>query len=126
MGFMDEVYNAFDFLCDEQGLQKIESIGDTYMACGTSALREANNSQQLVKKIKKVTGIKIDIIDGRREAEIIASSELYNLMQSDRSYLYVDVGGGSTELNLISKNKYIFNYFHMIIQSRQIIINKAL
>jgi len=83
-------------------LLKIHNV-ELYMACGTSALREANNSQQLVNKIHKKTGIKIDIIDGRREAEIIASSELYDLMKPDKSYLYVDVGGGSTELTVFSK-----------------------
>lgn len=87
-------------------LLKVHNV-DSYMACGTSALREANNSQQLVKKIKKETGIKIEVIDGRREAEIIASSELYDLMKPDKSYLYVDVGGGSTELTVFSKGKII-------------------
>lgn len=76
-----------------------------YMACATSALREAKNGKQLIKKIKKETEVEIELIDGSREAEIIAMTDLYDIMEPQKSYLFVDVGGGSTELSVILNEK---------------------
>ncbi len=87
-------------------LMKVYKI-DKYMACATSALREAYNGTEVVEIIKKKADIKIEIIDGRKEAAIIASSELHHLLKSDQTYLYVDVGGGSTEFSLFSNGKMI-------------------
>ncbi len=87
-------------------LMEIHEVED-YMACATSALREANNGQKVVEKIEKETKVAIQIIDGRREAEIIASSELFGLIQDNNTYLYVDVGGGSTEFTVFSGGKII-------------------
>ncbi len=71
-----------------------------YKACATSAMREAENGKELVQLIKDQTGIQIDIIDGKDEAAIIAMTDLHQLINTDASYLYVDVGGGSTEFTL--------------------------
>jgi len=71
-----------------------------YKACATSAMREAENGNEVVKLIKEKTGIQIDIIDGTNEAAIIAMTDLNDLINSDATYLYVDVGGGSTEFTL--------------------------
>ncbi|MDY8135769.1 exopolyphosphatase [Aquimarina sp. 2201CG5-10] len=71
-----------------------------YKACATSAMREAENGKDVVALIKEKTGIQIDIIDGRDEAAIIAMTDLHELINSDATYLYVDVGGGSTEFTL--------------------------
>lgn len=76
-----------------------------YMACATSAMREAENGGVVVKKIKRQTGMKIDIIDGDREAELLYSNHIAEVLDSKTSYLYIDVGGGSTELTLISNKK---------------------
>ena len=74
-----------------------------YKACATSAMREADNGAEVAALIKKKTGLDIQIIDGNDEANIIATTDLQSLIDSDRSYLYVDVGGGSTEFTLYAK-----------------------
>lgn len=78
---------------------------DGYRACATSAMRDAENGPELVALIKAETGIEIEIIDGNDEAAIIASTDLYELIQVDKTYLYVDVGGGSTEFTVYSKGR---------------------
>jgi len=78
-----------------------------YMACATSAVREATNGPEVVRKLRNKSGISLEIIDGRREAEIISFNQPFKFIEKDKSYLYVDVGGGSTELSLISNDKMI-------------------
>lgn len=78
-----------------------------YKACATSAMREATNGTQIVKNIFDKTGVEIEIIDGKKEAAIISSTDLNELIESDGSYLYVDVGGGSTEFTIFSNGKII-------------------
>lgn len=80
---------------------------EKYKACATSAMREANNSKEVIDIIKKKSKIKIEIIDGKTEAAIIASYDLHNFINSEKTYLYVDVGGGSTEFSLFSDGKMI-------------------
>ncbi|BCY29073.1 Ppx/GppA phosphatase family protein [Flavobacterium okayamense] len=87
-------------------LMKVHKV-EKYKACATSAMREANNGLDIVNLIKKKADIKIDIIDGKKEASIIASSDLKQFINSDRTYLYVDVGGGSTEFSLFSEGKIV-------------------
>ena len=69
-----------------------------YMACATSAMRESSNGSEIAKRIEAATGIKIHIIDGQKEGELINNVVVQSL--DDRQYLHIDVGGGSTELNL--------------------------
>ena len=78
-------------------LMKIHGV-EKYMVCATSALREANNSKYIVKKIKDKLKMKIQIIDGRKEAEIISYSDIfnYNNLNLSKNLMYIDVGGGST------------------------------
>ncbi len=78
-----------------------------YKACATSAMREAENGVALVNLIKEQTGIQIDIIDGKDEAAIIAMTDLHELINTDATYLYVDVGGGSTEFTIYHNGKTI-------------------
>ncbi len=87
-------------------LMKVHNV-DRYLAYATSALREANNGLQVTTEIRKKTGIKIEIIDGHREAEIIASTDLYKVVKPDQNYLFVDVGGGSTELTVYSHGQIV-------------------
>jgi exopolyphosphatase/guanosine-5'-triphosphate,3'-diphosphate pyrophosphatase len=87
-------------------LMKVHKV-EKYMACATSAMREAANGEDVVEFIKEQTGIKIHLIDGKKEAKIIASSDLYQFLKTDETYLYIDVGGGSTELTLFSEGKII-------------------
>ncbi|HMU47646.1 MAG TPA: exopolyphosphatase [Chitinophagaceae bacterium] len=77
-------------------------------ACATSAMRDAANSQEIIKKVKAETGIEINIISGQEEASFIYENHIAENMTSDESYLYIDVGGGSTELTFFSDNKLIF------------------
>ncbi len=97
---MTDAMKAFKLL---MGVYKVEK----YMACATSAMREAYNGKEIVEIIKKKAAIKIEIIDGRKEAAIIASTGLHHFLKTDATYLYVDVGGGSTEFSLFSDGKMI-------------------
>lgn len=87
-------------------LMKVHKV-ERYMAFATSAMREAYNAKEVVALIKKKADIKIEIIDGKKEAAIIASTDLHHLIKSDETYLFVDVGGGSTEFTLFSAGKMI-------------------
>jgi len=78
-----------------------------YRACATSAMREASNGHAVAKIIKEKTAITIDIIDGEEEAAIIAATDLYTIIDSEKHYLYVDVGGGSTEFTIYSHGKVV-------------------
>ena len=87
-------------------LMKVYKV-EQYMACATSAMREAYNGKEVVDIIKKKADVKIEIIDGKKEAAIIASSDLNQFIKTEQTYLYVDVGGGSTEFSLFSNGKMI-------------------
>ncbi len=87
-------------------LMKIHRV-ERYLAYATSALREANNGQQFVKRVRELTDVQIEIIDGQREAEIIASTDLYAVLKPNKNYLFVDVGGGSTELTVYSQGEIV-------------------
>lgn len=87
-------------------LMKVHKV-ERYMAFATSAMREAYNAKEVVDLIKKKADIKIEIIDGKKEAAIIASTDLHHLLRTDQTYLFVDVGGGSTEFTLFSDGKMI-------------------
>ena len=79
-----------------------------WRACATSAMRDAENGQELVGRIYEKTGIKIEIIDGKEEARLISADLMRSLAGRDGdTYLYVDVGGGSTELNLVQGDQLI-------------------
>ena len=97
---MVDAMNAFRLLMKVHKVEK-------YMAFATSAMREANNANEVIDIIKKKSDIKIEIIDGEKEAAIIASTDLHYLLKTDKTYLYVDVGGGSTEFSLFSNGKIV-------------------
>ncbi len=77
-------------------------------ACATSAMRDAANSPELIKRIKDETGIDIEIISGDQEASFIYENHIAEELANDESYLYIDVGGGSTELTFFSDGELIF------------------
>lgn len=77
-------------------------------ACATSAMRDAVNAAEIIKKVKAETGIEIQIISGQEEASLIYENHTADNMTSEESYLYIDVGGGSTELTFFSDGKLIF------------------
>lgn len=77
-------------------------------ACATSAMRDAINSEEIIRKVKAETGIQIHIITGQEEASLIYENHIAENMDSEESYLYIDVGGGSTELTFFSDGKLVF------------------
>lgn len=89
---------SYKLLMEVYGVEK-------YKAFATSAMREAKNAEEVVERVRKEADIEIEVIDGNKEAQIIFSSELSTLIQTKKSFLYVDVGGGSTEITLITKGK---------------------
>ncbi|UUV21156.1 exopolyphosphatase [Flavobacterium sp. CBA20B-1] len=97
-GRMIKAMQAFKLLMDVYKVEK-------YAACATSAMREAYNGKELVEEIAQKANIHIDIIEGKTEAAIIANSDLQAFIKSNGHYLYVDVGGGSTEFTLFSNGK---------------------
>ncbi|GAB4192067.1 MAG: rod shape-determining protein [Thermoflexibacter sp.] len=85
---------------------------DDYMICATSAMREARNADKIVRKVYDTLGLKIEIIEGEKEAEIISQAIVKHL--DDRNFLHIDVGGGSTELNLyVNRQKVAMHSFKM-------------
>jgi len=77
-------------------------------ACATSAMRDAMNAADIIKKVKAETGIEIKVISGQEEASFIYENHVAEAMTADESYLYVDVGGGSTDITFFSDGKLIF------------------
>lgn len=100
----DNISRMIDAMEAFKLLMKVHKV-ERYKACATSAMREADNGEEVVKKIFESTGVKIDIIGGKEEAAIISSTDLKELIKGTNSYLYVDVGGGSTEFTLFSSGK---------------------
>lgn len=78
-----------------------------YRACATSAMREASNGAEVVARIREATGIQIEIIDGEIEADLIAATDFGHFIGTEKAFLYVDVGGGSTEFTLYSEGRVI-------------------
>ena len=72
---------------------------DAYMICATSAMREAENGANIVERIKNELGMEIHLIEGDKEAELI-NNVIIAVLENDKTYLHIDVGGGSTELNI--------------------------
>lgn len=97
---LTKTMKAFWYLMDAQGIEM-------FRACATSAMREAENSEQVVKYIKKEANVKIEVISGKEEADLIFSNFAVQKLDKSLNYLYIDVGGGSTEITLIKKGKRI-------------------
>jgi exopolyphosphatase/guanosine-5'-triphosphate,3'-diphosphate pyrophosphatase len=93
---------AFKHLLEAYGVQ-------SYRACATAAMREASNSKSVIDTVLKHSGLKIEVIDGRTEAELIYGNHIEKMLDPNLSYLYIDVGGGSTELTLFSNGKTLFS-----------------
>ncbi len=89
-------------------LMKIYEVDD-YRACATSAMRDATNSNEIIHKVMKKTGIRIEVISGKEEARIIYDNHIENLLKPEKNYIYVDVGGGSTEISFITQSELKFS-----------------
>ncbi len=114
-------FDVFDngFVSDEKKRKLMETLKayrlimniynvEAYKACATSAMRDASNGPEIMKEILAETGFEIKIITGLEEANILYETHIADNLGSSKSYLYIDVGGGSTEVTLFSNNQIIF------------------
>lgn len=95
VGDLIKTMSAFRNLMDVYGVT-------AYLACATSAMREAVNGQEIVKQVKEHARINLEIVEGQREANIIYASHFEEKLDKKNNYLYIDVGGGSTELSFFA------------------------
>ena len=96
-GMVMQTMKAYKHLMNAYGVQHVK-------ACATSAMRDAKNAADLIRKIKLETDISIEVISGDLEANLIYENHVAENMDKEHSYLYIDVGGGSTELSFFSNN----------------------
>lgn len=92
---------AYKLLLDVYGVEHLK-------ACATSAMRDAKNASSIIEQVKVQTGIEIEVITGDAEASFIYENHIAENMNALESYLYIDVGGGSTELTFFSDGQLIF------------------
>ena len=96
-----QTLKAFRHLINAYGVSAIK-------ACATSAMRDAKNADKILSIVKKDTGLEIEIISGELEANIIYENHIAENMDKDHSYMYIDVGGGSTEVSIFGNGKLSF------------------
>jgi len=85
-------------------LMDVYKVSD-YMACATSAMREAENGPEITRRIMEEGNLDLQIVEGQTEANIIYSTHIAESLELDKNYLYIDVGGGSTELSIFTNGK---------------------
>lgn len=110
-GFIPEekIKNLIHSLIAFKHLMQVENVIQ-FRACATSAMREAKNGREVLDRIYKESGIQVEIIDGKEEARIILQNDLLKNLKSFVNFLFVDVGGGSTEISLFSNKKALLSY----------------
>ncbi len=100
-GMILQTMKAYSHLINAYGVKQV-------ITCATSAMRDASNSVDIIRKVKLETGLEIEIISGDLEASIIYENHVAENMDTNNSYLYIDVGGGSTELTFFTDGKLTF------------------
>lgn len=101
IGMVMQTMKAYKHLMNAYGVDHLK-------ACATSAMRDAKNAADIIRKIKLETDISIEVITGDTEANLVYENHVAENMDKDHSYLYIDVGGGSTELSFFSNGKLIY------------------
>ncbi len=101
IGMVMQTMKAYKHLMNAYGVEHLK-------ACATSAMRDAKNAADIIRKIKLETDISIEIISGDTEANLVYENHVAENMDKDHSYLYIDVGGGSTELSFFSNGKLVY------------------
>jgi len=99
-GMVLQTMKAYSHLINAYGVKQV-------IVCATSAMRDASNSADIIRKVKLETGLEIKIISGELEASLIYENHIAENMDTEHSYLYIDVGGGSTELTFFADGKLI-------------------
>lgn len=94
-------------------LMKLNAVDD-YRACATSAMRDAENGEKLLKKLRHDTGINLEIINGKEEALLLHNNIIENTKTSDGNYAYMDVGGGSTEVSILHDGELVHSHSYNI------------
>lgn len=92
---------AYRHLMDAYGVEQ-------FRACATSAMRDAQNSTEIIQEVQQKAAIPIEIISGDEEASLVFENHIAEKLSKDKAYLYIDVGGGSTELNFYVKGKQVY------------------
>lgn len=98
-----QTMKAYRHLCNAYQVEHL-------IACATSAMRDATNSKEIIKQVRQESGIQIDIISGDVEASLVYENHVAENLDKDHSYLYIDVGGGSTELSFFSNNRLTYKH----------------
>jgi exopolyphosphatase / guanosine-5'-triphosphate,3'-diphosphate pyrophosphatase len=98
-----QTMKAYKFLMDAYEVYAVK-------ACATSAMRDAVNSEDIIEEVKKETGILIEVISGDMEANLVYENHVAENMDTDHSYMYIDVGGGSTEISFFSNGKLVYKH----------------
>lgn len=101
IGMMLQTMKAFKHLMNAYEVKHV-------IACATSAMRDAKNSDDIIRKVKLETDISIEVISGDREAGLVFENHIAETLDKDHSYMYIDVGGGSTELSFFSNGRLTF------------------
>ena len=100
----DKIKTLSEALISFKYIMRVHKVQE-YQIYATSALRESRNLTSVILKVKKATGLNINIITGLKEAEIISEGNLLPKLEYNKTYLYVDVGGGSTEYSILKKGE---------------------
>jgi exopolyphosphatase / guanosine-5'-triphosphate,3'-diphosphate pyrophosphatase len=96
-----ETMRAYKHLLSAYGVDHLK-------ACATSAMRDADNAARIIEHVRKETGIRIEVISGDAEASFIYENHIAENLNKEHSYLYIDVGGGSTELTFFAQARMVF------------------
>jgi exopolyphosphatase / guanosine-5'-triphosphate,3'-diphosphate pyrophosphatase len=100
-GMLIQTMKAFKHLMNAYEVKQVK-------ACATSAMRDAKNAEDIIRKVKLETDISIEVISGDMEAMLVFENHIAETLDRDHSYMYIDVGGGSTELSFFSNGVLIF------------------
>jgi exopolyphosphatase/guanosine-5'-triphosphate,3'-diphosphate pyrophosphatase len=100
-GMLIQTMKAFKHLMNAYDVKHVK-------ACATSAMRDAKNSEDIIRKVKLETDIAIEVISGDMEAGLVFENHIAETLDKDHSYMYIDVGGGSTELSFFSNGVLTF------------------
>jgi len=103
MEMLFQTMKAYRHLCNAYEVKYIK-------ACATSAMRDARNATEIIRRVKQETAIEIEVITGDMEAGLVYENHVAENMNKDNSYLYIDVGGGSTELSFFTNGIAIYKH----------------